>query len=165
MSEILIAACPPIGDVGPLPSVARGLAARGDRVTFMTSAKHAHQIRAVGAVNLLAANVFTPPSCWPEPDGARPVVHVPQRHRRNADLGRLIETTIEALADEGVPLVVAGNTEDKPEVAARVNAIALQYKYANLDSLAGIEALADGRHRRTPADPDAVTRTRSWSQS
>jgi MGT family glycosyltransferase len=107
----------------------------------------------------------------------RPVVHVTQGTIDNADLTRLIEPTIDALADEdvtvvvttggrpisqlrnplppntfaaefiphdmllpsvdvmvtnggygavqralmtGVPLVVAGNTEDKPEVAARV---------------------------------------------
>lgn len=49
MSEILIAACPPIGHVGPLLNVARGLVDRGDRVTFLTAARHADKIRAVGA--------------------------------------------------------------------------------------------------------------------
>ena len=120
---------------------------------------------------------FRPPPWWSELDGDRPVVHVTQGTIDNADLGRLLEPTIEALGGEdvivvattggrdvsqlkvplplntyvaeyiphdlllpkvdvmvtnggygavqralstGVPLVVAGNTEDKPEVAARV---------------------------------------------
>lgn len=49
MAEILIAACPPIGHVGPLLSVARSLAERGDRVTFLTAERHAAKILAVGA--------------------------------------------------------------------------------------------------------------------
>lgn len=49
MAEILIAACPPIGHVGPLLSVARGLVDRGDRVTFLTAERHAAKIFAVGA--------------------------------------------------------------------------------------------------------------------
>jgi MGT family glycosyltransferase len=49
MAEILIAACPPLGHVAPLTSVARGLVARGDRVTFLTSATHADRVRATGA--------------------------------------------------------------------------------------------------------------------
>ena len=49
MSEILIASCPPVGHVAPLLNVARRLVARGDRVTFLTSARHADRIRAVGA--------------------------------------------------------------------------------------------------------------------
>lgn len=49
MAEILIAACPPIGHVAPLLNVARALVKRGDRVTFLTSARYAEQIRAVGA--------------------------------------------------------------------------------------------------------------------
>ncbi len=49
MPEILIASCPPIGHLGPLLNVARGLVARGDRVTVLTSARHADRIRAVGA--------------------------------------------------------------------------------------------------------------------
>jgi hypothetical protein len=117
------------------------------------------------------------PSWWSQLDGDRPVVHVTQGTIDNADLGQLLEPTIEALAGEdvvvvattggravakldvpvppntfiaeciphdlllpkvdvmvtnggygavqralstGVPLVVAGNTEDKPEVAAPV---------------------------------------------
>ena len=117
------------------------------------------------------------PPWWSEIDGDRPVVHVTQGTIDNADLGRLLEPTIDALDGEdvivvattggrdvstlkmpvplntyvadyiphdvllpkvdvmvtnggygavqralstGVPLVVAGNTEDKPEVAARV---------------------------------------------
>ena len=44
MPEILIASCPPVGHVSPLLNVARGLVARGDRVTFLTSARHAGKI-------------------------------------------------------------------------------------------------------------------------
>ena len=49
MPEILIASCPPVGHIAPLLNVARGLVARGDRVTVLTSARHAAKIRAVGA--------------------------------------------------------------------------------------------------------------------
>jgi len=132
-------------------------------------------VRYVGAVHPSPSNRFRLPSWWAELDGDRPVVHVTQGTIDNADLGRLVEPTIEALGGEdvivvattgrrehpkvalpsntfvaeyiphdlllpkvdvmvtnggygavqralsmGVPLVVAGNTEDKPEVAARV---------------------------------------------
>jgi hypothetical protein len=117
------------------------------------------------------------PSWWPELSEDRPVVHVTQGTLDNADLGRLLLLTLDALADDdvlvvattggpdpeplraglpknarlerfiphdvllplvdvmvtnggyggvqqalahGVPLVVAGDSEDKPEVAARV---------------------------------------------
>jgi MGT family glycosyltransferase len=136
-----------------------------------------NHVRFVGAVSPEPANGFVTPSWWNELSANRPVVHVTQGTIDNADLGRLIEPTIEALADEdvtvvvttggrpvsqlrgplpantfvaefiphdvllpsvdvmitnggygavqralmtGVPLIVAGNTEDKPEVAARV---------------------------------------------
>lgn len=134
-------------------------------------------VRFVGAIHPRPAEAYRPPAWWPELDGDRPVVHVTQGTVDNADLSRLVEPTIEALAGEdvvlvattggrpvdhittalplnthvaeyiphdwllpkvdvmvtnggfgavqralatGVPLVVAGNTEDKPEVAARV---------------------------------------------
>jgi MGT family glycosyltransferase len=134
-------------------------------------------VRYVGAVHPRPSQGFRPPAWWPELDGPRPVVHVTQGTVDNADLGRLLEPTIDALGGEdvlvvattggrdvrqvrtplplntyvaeyiphdvllprvdvmvtnggfgavqralatGVPLVVAGNTEDKPEVAARV---------------------------------------------
>jgi len=134
-------------------------------------------VRYVGAVHPAPADGYRLPPWWAELDSDRPVVHVTQGTIDNADLGRLVEPTIEALADEdvivvvstggrdasqlkvalpmntfvaeyiphdlllpkvnvmvtnggygavqralsmGVPLVVAGNTEDKPEVAARV---------------------------------------------
>jgi MGT family glycosyltransferase len=134
-------------------------------------------VRYVGAVHPAPAQGFRPPPWWSELDGDRPVVHVTQGTIDNADLGRLLEPTIDALGAEdvivvattggrdisrlkvplplntlvaehipheillpkvdvmvtnggygavqralatGVPLVVAGNTEDKPEVAARV---------------------------------------------
>ena len=134
-------------------------------------------VRYVGAVHPGPSQGFRRPPWWSELDGDRPVVHVTQGTIDNADLGRLLEPTIEALGGEdvivvattggrdvselkvplpmntyvaemiphdlllpkvdvmvtnggygavqralsmGVPLVVAGNTEDKPEVAARV---------------------------------------------
>jgi MGT family glycosyltransferase len=134
-------------------------------------------VRYVGAVHPTPVGGFRMPPWWAELDRDRPVVHVTQGTLDNADLGRLVEPTIEALGDEdvivvastggrdvselkkrlpintfvaeyiphdlllpkvdvmvtnggygavqralstGVPLVVAGNTEDKPEVAARV---------------------------------------------
>jgi len=134
-------------------------------------------VRYVGAVHPTSTSGFRLPPWWAELDGDRPVVHVTQGTIDNADLGRLVEPTIEALGGEdvivvvttggrdasrlkvtlpkntfvtehiphdlllpkvdvmvtnggygavqralstGVPLVVAGNTEDKPEVAARV---------------------------------------------
>ena len=134
-------------------------------------------VRFVGAVTPLPTDRYVAPPWWGELSAARPVVHVTQGTIDNADLSRLVEPTIEALADEdvtlvvstggrpvsqlriplpdntfiadyiphdvllphvdvmvtnggygavqraliaGVPLIVAGNTEDKPEVAARV---------------------------------------------
>ena len=134
-------------------------------------------VRYVGAVHPAPTQKVRPPAWWRKLDGDRPVVHVTQGTVDNTDLGRLLEPTIKALADEhvmvvvstggrhaselsltvpsntyvaehiphdhllpkvdvmvtnggygavqralatGVPLVVAGNTEDKPEVAARV---------------------------------------------
>jgi len=49
MPEILIASLSPLGHIGPLLNVAQGLVARGDRVTVLSSARHAARIRAVGA--------------------------------------------------------------------------------------------------------------------
>jgi MGT family glycosyltransferase len=49
MPTVLIASCPPVGHIGPLLNVARGLVLRGDRVTVLTSARHADSIRATGA--------------------------------------------------------------------------------------------------------------------
>ncbi|BBZ21503.1 nucleotide disphospho-sugar-binding domain-containing protein [Mycolicibacterium gadium] len=134
-------------------------------------------VRYVGAVHPGPSRGFRRPPWWSELDGDRPVVHVTQGTIDNADLGRLLEPTIDALGGEdvivvattggrelsqlkvplplntyvaeyiphdvllpkvdvmvtnggygavqralsmGVPLAVAGNTEDKPEVAARV---------------------------------------------
>jgi len=123
------------------------------------------------------ASAFDPPPWWDELGDGRPVVHVTQGTLDNADLGRLLLLSLEALAGDdvlvvgttggpdpeplrrrlpanarlerfvphdlllphvdamvtnggyggvqqalahGVPLVVAGDSEDKPEVAARV---------------------------------------------
>ena len=134
-------------------------------------------IRFVGPVLAPPSSRFDPPPWWDELGHGVPVVHVTQGTLDNADLGRLLQPTIEALAEEdllvvattggpdpeplrsglpanvrlerfvphdlllphvdvmvtnggyggvhqalanGVPLVVAGDSEDKPEVAARV---------------------------------------------
>jgi UDP:flavonoid glycosyltransferase YjiC (YdhE family) len=134
-------------------------------------------VRFVGPIVSPPSSAFDPPSWWGELDGPTPVVHVTQGTLDNADLDRLVGTTMRAVADQdvlvvattggpdperlrrlapanarierfiphdlllpkvdvmvtnggyggvqqalanGVPLVVAGDSEDKPEVAARV---------------------------------------------
>jgi UDP:flavonoid glycosyltransferase YjiC (YdhE family) len=49
MAEVLIAALSPVGHIGPLLNVARGLVDRGDRVTVLSGAGRANDIRGVGA--------------------------------------------------------------------------------------------------------------------
>ncbi|MBO0678159.1 glycosyltransferase [Mycolicibacterium sp. S2-37] len=49
MPQILIASMSPVGHIGPLLNLARGLVDRGDDVTVLTAAKHAATIRAAGA--------------------------------------------------------------------------------------------------------------------
>jgi MGT family glycosyltransferase len=49
MAEILIAALSPVGHISPLLNVARGLVDRGDRVTVLSGAGRADDIRATGA--------------------------------------------------------------------------------------------------------------------
>jgi MGT family glycosyltransferase len=176
-------------------------------------------VRYVGAVHPTPTTRFRPPAWWQKLDGDRPVVHVTQGTVDNADLSRLLEPTIEALAGEnvmvvattggrpasdldiavppntyvaeyiphdvllpkvdvmvtnggygavqralatGVPLVVAGNTEDKPEVAARV-----AWSGAGVDLKTGSptakavryavrEVLGDGRYLRRARDLEAA---------
>ncbi len=172
-------------------------------------------VRHVGAVHPSPSRGFRRPPWWSELDGNRPVVHVTQGTIDNADLGRLLEPTIEALGGEdvivvattggrdisqltvplplntyvaeyiphdlllpkvdvmvtnggfgavqralsmGVPLVVAGNTEDKPEVAARVawSGAGVNLK-TGTPSPRAIRAavrkvLGDGRHLRAARD-------------
>ncbi|BBX01627.1 glycosyl transferase [Mycolicibacterium moriokaense] len=168
-------------------------------------------VRYVGAVHPGPSRGFRRPPWWSQLDGDRPVVHVTQGTIDNADLGRLIEPTIEALGGEdvvvvattggrdvsqlkvplpantyvaeyiphdlllskvdvmvtnggygavqralsmGVPLVVAGNTEDKPEVAARVGwtgaGINLKTGTPRPGAIRGAvrKVLADGRYLR-----------------
>ena len=175
-------------------------------------------VRFVGAVTPESADSFVAPRWWKELSADRPVVHVTQGTIDNADLSRLIEPTIEALADEdvtvvvttggrpvsqlrsplpsntfvaefiphdmllpsadvmvtnggygavqralmtGVPLVVAGNTEDKPEVAARV-----EYFGAGVNLRTGVPTAAEVRRAvRTVLNDDtyrqAAVRLRS----
>jgi MGT family glycosyltransferase len=155
-------------------------------------------VRFVGAVLPLPSADFVPPSWWDTLGSGRPVVHVTQGTVDNADLSRLIEPTIQALAEEdvtvvvttggrplsqlriplpantfaaeylphdallpvvdvmvtnggygavqralsdGVPLVVAGETEDKAEVAARV-----EYFGAGVNLRTGTPTPTDVRH-------------------
>jgi UDP:flavonoid glycosyltransferase YjiC (YdhE family) len=138
----------------------------------------ASSVRFVGPILAPPTAAFDPPPWWDELTAGRPVVHVTQGTLDNADLGRLLRPTMEALANDdvlvvattggpdpeplraglpanvrlerfiphdlllphvgvmvtnggyggvqqalanGVPLVVAGDSEDKPEVAARVH--------------------------------------------
>ena len=135
-------------------------------------------VRFVGPILAPPSTRFDRPAWWDELGAGRPVVHVTQGTLDNADPGRLLRPTIEALAGDdllvvattggpdpdplraalpanvrverfiphdlllphvdvmvtnggyggvqaalahGVPLVVAGDSEDKPEVAARVH--------------------------------------------
>lgn len=168
-------------------------------------------VRFVGAVSPPPSDDFMPPHWWDALHAARPVVHVTQGTIDNADLSRLIEPTIEALADEdvtvivttggrplsqiavplpantfaaeylphdvllplvdvmvtnggygavqralsdGVPLVVAGQTEDKPEVAARV-----EYFGAGINLRTGTPNAAEVRRAvRTILDDDRYRR-------
>jgi len=135
-------------------------------------------VRFVGPILAPPATRFASPAWWDELAAGRPVVHVTQGTLDNADFGRLLRPTLDALAGDdllvvattggpdpdplrpglpanvrlerfiphdrllphvdvmvtnggyggvqqalahGVPLVVAGDSEDKPEVAARVH--------------------------------------------
>jgi MGT family glycosyltransferase len=168
-------------------------------------------VRFVGAINPEPADGFVAPPWWKELSAKRPVVHVTQGTLDNADLSRLIEPTIEALADEdvtvvvttggrpvtqvrgplppntfvaqfiphdvllpsvdvmvtnggygavqralmtGVPLVVAGNTEDKPDVAARV-----EHFGAGVNLRTGVPSAGEVRRAvRTVLNDDAYRR-------
>lgn len=170
-------------------------------------------VRFVGAVSPLPGDDFIAPAWWGELYRGRPVVHVTQGTVDNADLTRLIEPTIEALAGEdvtvvvttggrpvsqirtplpantfvaeflphdvllplvdvlvtnggygavqralaeGVPLVVAGDTEDKPEVAARV-----EYFGVGVNLRTGTPAPQDLRDAVNAVLSDAGYRTRA----
>ena len=64
------------------------------------------RVRFVGAVNPLPADGFVAPPWWRELGAERPVVHVTQGTVDDPDLSRLVEPTVEALADEDVTVVV-----------------------------------------------------------
>ncbi|HJT92226.1 MAG TPA: nucleotide disphospho-sugar-binding domain-containing protein [Mycobacterium sp.] len=176
-------------------------------------------VRYVGTVHPAPSRGFRRPPWWSQLDGDRPVVHVTQGTIDNADLGRLVEPTIDALGGEdvivvattggrdvsqlrgplptntfvaeyiphdvllpkvdvmvtnggygavqralaaGVPLVVAGNTEDKPEVAARVAWTGAGVNLKTGTPTAGAvraavrEVLNDGRYLRGARDLEAA---------
>jgi MGT family glycosyltransferase len=69
-------------------------------------------VRYVGAVHPLPTRGFRRPMWWDHLDGDRPVVHVTQGAGDNADLSRLLEPTIEALADEDVVVVASTGGRD-----------------------------------------------------
>lgn len=201
-----------------LPVFVLECAALADRVIVPTIPQFEYHrsdlpghLRFVGAVNPLPSDNFIAPSWWGDLNGDRPVVHVTQGTIDNADLTRLIEPTIEALADEhvavvvttggrpvsqlaipmpanvyvaeyiphdvllplvdvmvtnggygavqralsvGVPLVVAGHTEDKPEVAARV-----EYFEAGVNLRTGTPTRAQVRHAVDTVLADPTYRT------
>jgi UDP:flavonoid glycosyltransferase YjiC (YdhE family) len=96
MPQIVIASVPIHGHVTPLLAVSTGLVERGHTVRLLTGARFEAQVRS-------------------------------QRHRLRAQCrGRhraapgLVGRPRRRPSGRGVPLVVAGDTEDKPEVAARV---------------------------------------------
>ena len=64
-------------------------------------------VRYVGAVHPTPTQKYLAPAWWRELDGDRPVVHVTQGTVDNTDLNRLLEPTIEALADEDVIVVAS----------------------------------------------------------
>ncbi|MGW4064614.1 glycosyltransferase [Amycolatopsis sp. NPDC004747] len=59
----------------------------------------------IGPTTVSAASEHPLPPWWADLNGSRPVVHVTQGTVANDDLGRLVEPTIDALADEDVLLV------------------------------------------------------------
>lgn len=65
------------------------------------------------------ARAVVPPAWWNELRADRPVVHVTQG-ALDLDFDKLVRPTLHALAGKDV-LVVAGITEDKPEVGRRVS--------------------------------------------
>src|SRR6478672_3081948 len=69
-------------------------------------------VRYVGAVHPTSTSGFRLPPWWAELDGDRPVVHVTQGTIDNADLGRLVAPTIEALGDEDVTVVATTDGRD-----------------------------------------------------
>lgn len=77
-------------------------------------------VRLAGILPAPAGGDWEPPAWWGELDGSRPVVVVSQGTLVNDDLSNGGSGgTHQALA-AGVPVVVAGETEDKPANAARV---------------------------------------------
>ncbi|WP_020673029.1 glycosyltransferase [Amycolatopsis nigrescens] len=60
----------------------------------------------IGPTTVSQASEHPLPPWWDELDGSRPVVYVTQGTVANDDLGRLVEPTIAALADEDVLVVV-----------------------------------------------------------
>jgi MGT family glycosyltransferase len=173
-------------------------------------------VRFVGPILSPPSSSFDAPDWWGELHAGQPVVHVTQGTLDNADLGRLLQPTMEALADEdvlvvattggpdpepfrrrlpanvrlerfiphdlllpqvdvmitnggyggvqqalanGVPLVIAGDSEDKPEVAARVH-----WTGTGIDLRSGKPAPAQIARavRRVLSDPSYRQRARAF---
>jgi MGT family glycosyltransferase len=76
----------------------------------------APNVRFAGAVLPKASAAARLPSWWGELDDPRPVVHVSQGTVDNADFGRLVRPTLEALADRDVLVIVATGGRPVDEV-------------------------------------------------
>ena len=77
-------------------------------------------VRYVGAVHPTPAGGVRLPPWWAELDGDRPVVHVTQGTLDNADLGLLVEPTIEALGDQDVIVVASTGGRDVSALKKRL---------------------------------------------
>ena len=76
-------------------------------------------VRFVGPILAPPSSRFDPPDWWDELAAGRPVVHVTQGTLDNADLGRLLFPTIEALADDDLLVVATTGGPDPDRCAPR----------------------------------------------
>lgn len=120
----------------PLPTFFLDAAVLCDRVIAPTVPQFDYprsdlpsNVRYVGAVHPIPSRGFRRPWWWPLLDGERPVVHVTQGITDNTDLGRLLEPTIEALADEDVVVIAStgGRDLDVPRTSVPANTYVAKY--------------------------------------
>src|SRR5690606_28315743 len=83
----------------------------------------------------LPGSDFVAPPWWGELNAGRPVVHVTQGTIDNADLTRLIEPTIEALADEDVTVVATTGGRPISQIRIPLPANTFVAKYVPHDVL------------------------------